>query len=259
MIKAIFFDIDGTLVSFNTHTIPQSTIDALSLLRNKGIKIFIATGRPYMAIDNLGDLVFDGFITLNGGYCMTSDKKVIYKNSIPSEDIRSLVDYLDKNTTFPCMVVTESRISANYTDSKVMEILKLIKFMTPPIKDIREIINEEVFQLIAFFDSQQEKHLMGHVLPGCDSTRWNPLFTDVVAKGNSKQVGIDKILEHYGLDLSDTMSFGDGGNDISMLRHTAISVAMGNAADDVKQAASYVTDSVDDDGVWNALKHFGVI
>lgn len=259
MVKAIFFDIDGTLVSFKTHTIPQSTIEALALLREKGIKVFIATGRPYLAIDNLGGLEFDGFITLNGGYCMTAQKEVIYKNSIAAEDIESLVAYMTNGTPFPCMTVTEDEIFANYIDDNVEEILKLIEFIKPPIRDIREILGKEVFQFISFFNSDQEKWMMEHVFQNCDSTRWNPLFTDVVAKGNSKQVGMDKVLGHYGIRLSESMAFGDGGNDIPMLEHAPISVAMGNAADDVKQSASYVTDSVDENGVWNALKHFDVI
>ena len=72
MVKAIFFDIDGTLVSFETHKIPASTQEALKTLRDKGIKIFIATGRPQCLINNLGDLEFDGYITVNGSYCFTA-------------------------------------------------------------------------------------------------------------------------------------------------------------------------------------------
>lgn len=67
------------------------------------------------------------------------------------------------------------------------------------------------------------------------------------------------MIAHFGLKLEETMSFGDGGNDISMLRHAAIGVAMGNAKDDVKQMADYITASVDEDGIAKALKHFGVI
>ena len=70
MVKAIFFDIDGTLVSFKTHKIPASTQEALKALRDKSIKIFIATGRPQCLINNLGDLEFDGYITVNGSYCL---------------------------------------------------------------------------------------------------------------------------------------------------------------------------------------------
>ena len=72
MVKAIFFDIDGTLVSFETHKIPASTQEALKALRDKGIKIFIATGRPQCLINNLSDLEFDGYITVNGSYCFTA-------------------------------------------------------------------------------------------------------------------------------------------------------------------------------------------
>lgn len=68
MVQAIFFDIDGTLVSFRTHEIPQSTRKALKELRSKGIKLFIATGRPETLMrEAIGDLEFDGFIILNGG------------------------------------------------------------------------------------------------------------------------------------------------------------------------------------------------
>ena len=98
MIKAIFFDIDGTLVSFKTHKVPQSTIDALNLLREKGIKIFIATGRHPSIIglgNNINELKFDGYVTLNGQYCFT-DNKVIYKKSICREDI-SKINRIFKN------------------------------------------------------------------------------------------------------------------------------------------------------------------
>ena len=68
MIKAVFFDIDGTLVSFKTHKLPDSTVRALDLLREKGIKVFIATGRQLQSINNLGTQEFDGYVTLIGGY-----------------------------------------------------------------------------------------------------------------------------------------------------------------------------------------------
>ncbi|MNT54226.1 putative bifunctional phosphatase/peptidyl-prolyl cis-trans isomerase [compost metagenome] len=55
------------------------------------------------------------------------------------------------------------------------------------------------------------------------------------------------------------MSFGDGGNDITMLAHTQVGIAMGNANPEVKEIADYITDDVDSNGIWNALKHFGVI
>ena len=70
MIKAIFFDIDGTLVSFNTHRIPDSTRKAIETIKNRGIKVFIATGRHISVINNLDNIEFDGYITLNVCYCL---------------------------------------------------------------------------------------------------------------------------------------------------------------------------------------------
>ena len=67
------------------------------------------------------------------------------------------------------------------------------------------------------------------------------------------------MIRYCGIKLEDAMSFGYGGNDISRMRHAAIGVAMGNAKDDVKAAANYITTSVDEDGIKNALTHFGII
>ena len=93
----------------------------------------------------------------------------------------------------------------------------------------------------------------------CIRDSWYPLFADIIARGNSKSTGIDKVLAYFDIDLKDTMAFGDGGNDIPMLKHVATGIAMGNAEPHVKAVADYVTTSVDEDGIANALKHFGLI
>ena len=257
MIKAIFFDIDGTLVSFKTHRVPASTLNALRLLRDRGIKLFIATGRHKKTITDLDEFDFDGYITLNGGICMV-DNETIYKHSIPNEDINALIDYIENVEPIPCVFVQENQLSMNYKDEATEEIFSLLNYPDPPLRPLREIEGKTVFQILAFFRQEQEKHIMP-VIPHCETTRWNPLFTDVVPSGSSKWVGIMKTLEQFQIDPEETMAFGDGGNDIQMLKNAGIGVAMGNSEKDVKQYADYVTDSVDDDGIWNALKHFGLI
>ena len=71
-IKAVFFDIDGTLVSFKTHAVPESARLSIAQMRERGIKVFIATGRLLKYTGVVSDLEVDGYITVNGGYCITS-------------------------------------------------------------------------------------------------------------------------------------------------------------------------------------------
>lgn len=259
MIKAVFFDIDGTLVSFNTHQIPDSAVKAIKQLQTNGIKVFIATGRHLAAINNTGDLEFDGYITLNGGYCYAGRNKTIYKRPLPKEDIRNLVHYLEEEGTFPCVFVREHDFFINYKDETTDALFGMLNLPISTVMPARHAPDEEVFQLIAFFEGKQKEQIMTSVMPHCEATSWHPSFADVVPQGSSKSVGIDKIIEYYGLSLHETMAFGDGGNDISMLKHAGIGVAMGNAKDDVKQQADYITTSVDQDGIANALRHFKLI
>lgn len=258
MIKAVFFDIDGTLLSFNTHRVPQSTVRALELLREKGIKVFIATGRSFHQIVSLDGLVFDGYITLNGSYCETADGKIIYRSRIPREDIEALIEH-QKERPFPCTFSTADGVYINFTNELVEKMQGLVEMPPLPVRHLNEALDCGVYQMSAFVDRDEQYALVENVMTGCDATSWHPVFTDIIAKGNSKQHGIDRVLEYYGLNLENAISFGDGGNDISMLRHTPISVAMGNASDEVKSHATHVTDSVDDNGVWNALCKLGVI
>ncbi|MDR2037491.1 MAG: Cof-type HAD-IIB family hydrolase [Bacteroidales bacterium] len=259
MIKAIFFDIDGTLVSFKSHTVPRSTVDAINEAKKNGIKIFIATGRSFPQIPDLGNLQFDGYITLNGAYCITDKDDIVVKNPIPEDDIKALLTYLENGQQFPCSFMTKDKISINYVNQRVEEMARLVNLPVPGIIDIHEAAKDEIFQINVYVDEDVERQLMKDIFIHCDSSRWNHLFADINVQGNSKQTGIDEFLKYYDLRIEETMAFGDGGNDMSMLKHVAIGVAMGNAKDQVKAVADYVTDSVDDDGVRNALVHYNII
>ena len=256
MMKAIFFDIDGTLVSFKTHKIPETTFEALYQLKNKGYKLFIATGRGIDGLHVLNDFPFDGYITLNGQYCYTDDQ-LIYENTIQKEDLQALLDYL-KIHPFPCGFTEEHTKYFNLRDERVDEIHRITLNDDHPAGDCQDVVNHKVYQCMCFVDNDEEKELM-KIMPHCISARWHPLFCDVSPVGGTKQNGIDKFLEHYHIDLSETMAFGDGGNDIQMLNHVAIAIAMGNANDEVKAIADYVTDDVDNDGITKALCHFGLL
>lgn len=257
MIKAIFLDIDGTMVSFDTHRMPEDTASALCEARRRGVKLFVATGRQRGDIHNLGDMEFDGYITLNGSCCWVGDEE-IFRKSIPKEDIAAFVRYQEENGVIPCFFVEADAISAN-TRADVMERMReLICFPPRPVVSMDELMRREIYQLTAFFSEEAEPEVMRQ-MPHCTATRWFPTFADVVAKGVEKAVGLQVIGAYFGIRPEEMMAVGDGGNDISMLRYAGVGVAMGNSDETVKQAADYVTSAVDDGGVARALHHFGII
>lgn len=257
MIKAVFFDIDGTLVSFETHRVPRSARMAIDELRAKGIKVFIATGRHKSAINNLGDMQFDGFVTINGGYCMLSDGTCIYRNCISRADMEALLNYQQLNP-FPCVTMDDNEMYINFHNRNVEKVLEMLAMPKLRVRRLKDSLQYDVLQIIAFFEKENESEIMA-VMPGCESTRWFPLFTDIVPRGSNKSVGIDKMLAHFNILPEETMAFGDGGNDMTMLQHVGLGVAMGNAEDVVKACAGFVTDTVDADGVYKALKKFELL
>ena len=261
MTKALFFDIDGTLVSFQTHVIPASTIEALTLAHQKGIQIFIATGRPTLIINNLGELqsrgLIDGYITMNGGYCYVGDE-IIYKSPIPETDVKTMARICQKHG-YACIFVGEHEAWVCQPSDELRQIFyNFLGVKEFPIVSFEEALSHEMYQLTPFFSAEDELTIAPQ-MPESEFGRWYHSFVDITAKGNTKQNGIDQFIRRFGFKLEETMAFGDGGNDIGMLRHAGIGIAMGNAKDDVKEAADYVTASVDEDGIFKALKHFGVI
>ncbi|MCQ2237996.1 MAG: Cof-type HAD-IIB family hydrolase [Bacteroidaceae bacterium] len=261
MIKAIFLDIDGTLVSFQTHRVPASTCQAIHEARQRGIKVFICTGRPIQFIDNLAGVEYDGMICVTGALCITDKHEVIYRNSIPRSDVQNLLEYLQQqgDNPTPYMAVSDEKIfGINKEHPAVQYILTHLNVPHVPFYPIEQMVDSPILQLIGFYTTEDDEK-MQQILPNCVAMRWHPSFADIVVNGCSKADGIDKVIAHYGIDISETMGIGDGGNDIPMLQHAAIGVAMSNASPEVQQHADYITTSVDDDGIWNAFKHFELI
>lgn len=256
MIKAIFFDIDGTLISFGTHSVPDSTVKALEAVHRQGVRIFIATGRPKRIINNLAQLenrhLIDGYVTINGAYCYLGDK-VIYKECVPEVIVNRVGDYCARHNV-TCIVSTETEIYVTRPDEQFRYLFyDYLHVGHMETRAYESLVSKEIYQLTPFFSIEQEKEIRPE-LTGCSIARWHPAFVDIT--GGTKEHGIQQILPVLGIDRSEIMAFGDGGNDRGMLQYAGIGVAMGQAADEVKAAADYVTTSVDDDGVARALQKF---
>ncbi len=257
---ALFFDIDGTLVSFKTHQIPPSTIFALTQAKANGHKVFIATGRPPLIITNLGAIehLIDGYVTINGALCFVGDKVVRCKD-IPHDAARTVVDDAQEKR-YGLIVVGEKDVAVLDPQGEVDKVFRqeIAVENLDQAKPIEDVLQQRILQLTPFFDADYEQELMTRI-PSCTSGRWHPAFTDVTAQGADKGEGMLTMAAHFGLNPQYTMAFGDGGNDASMIRTAGIGIAMGNALESLKQEADYTTTSVDEDGVLNALRHFGLI
>ena len=240
---ALFFDIDGTLVSMATHAIPQSTVDALEKAKAAGHKIFIATGRPLSIIDNVGAVehLVDGYITTNGAHCIVDGKTV---NMIPIP-----------------VVVSEHHFFVFQPHEDVDRIfrqqLNITRFDL--VEPLEVVMKEPVLQFNPFIPVEHEPVLMAKLKECLCQGRWHPEFTDITTRHADKGRALATIADHVGIPLERTVAFGDGGNDISMVERAGVGVAMGNGIAELKAVADMVTSSVDDDGVARALQELGLI
>lgn len=262
MIKALFFDIDGTLVSFETHRVPQSTIDALTAAKAKGIKVFISTGRPKAIINNLSELqdrnLIDGYVSMNGAYCFVGNE-VVDRHCIPHESAAAIGEYC-RQAGAACVFVGAHDVCV-YQESQLMRDIFYDYLHVDPMRKvytIEEATSQDIYQVTPFITPQQEIEIIAKTT-GCTGDRWHPTFTDITATGCDKRHGVELMAAHFGLKHDEVMCVGDGGNDMTMLSGPGIGVAMGNAVDEVKAVADYVTTTVDENGIRNALQHFGVI
>ena len=247
-------------MSFETHQIPPSTILALTQAKANGHKVFIATGRPPIIITNLGAIehLIDGYVTTNGALCFIGEQTVAC-HAIPQEAAKLVVDDSIKKN-YGLIMVGEKDVAVLDPNGDVDRIFRqhLAVKNLELAKPVEKVLEQPVLQMTPFFPEEYEKELMAR-LPSCTSGRWHPEFTDITAKQADKGQGLLAIAKQAGLDPKFTMAFGDGGNDLSMIRTAGIGVAMGNALDSLKQEADYVTTSVDDNGIRHALQHFNLI
>ncbi len=250
--KAIFSDLDGTLVSFKTHTVPDSTREAIEEAHRKGVKFFISTGRPYTDLKVVENLPYDGVIALNGAECRWRDGRLVEEHFLDYQDFKKMLKFSEEYGFAICLELNDG-FFVNKITPEVVGLATKIDHELPIVCDIDAKFQEKgCGQLAVYFNEELQNKLMPK-LPGLIASRWMPIFADVSVRGVTKASGIRAFAKEMNIDISETISFGDGGNDIPMIEVAGLGVAMGNAGDDVKAAADYITDDVDMDGFANAI------
>lgn len=255
MIKAAFFDVDRTLLDLSRGCVPESTRTAVKQLRSRGIKCVVATGRCLMELDRLPvrDMEFDGYITLNGQLCVDEHRKPYHASPIPQEEKETLVRMFNQHK-LPLMMVEQDRMYINYVDDLVRKVHGAILSKVP---ELGEYNGGTLYQVCGYLLHGVEE--LEQALPGCRTTRWHMGGIDIISKSGGKVAGIEAYMARCGIRREEVIAFGDGENDIEMLRFAGIGVAMGNAGAEVKANADYITADIGDDGIWKACRHFELV
>lgn len=262
MVKAIFFDIDGTLISHaagGPAVMPASTLASLRAARRKGIQLFVATGRPLEMVGFLEEYFpFDGFVVFNGQLALDRDGTVYHRAPHHPGDVRRLVELVHADP-FPCLI-QEEREKFFVVDFAIMQ--EHYQRANLPVPqgpyDPARLLEHPVLQFLAYIPKEEAQRRLAS-LEHIEITSAGGRILDIIPKNGGKEVGIQAVAERYGWKREEIMVFGDGANDANMLRWAGIGVAMGNGVEEAKAAADYVTTPVNQDGVQNALLHFGLL
>ena len=277
-VKAVFFDIDGTLVN-DRKSVLKSTKEAIKIVKEQGVLVGVATGRgPFFVKDLMDDLDLDFAVTYNGQYIFNKDR-VLFASPIDKGSLRQIISYAKANQKEIAMGTRQAVVGSRIMSFGLSPLSQLVsrfvpKFLTRTIsnsfnrmvskavpqkeEDLLDLINQPVYQVLMLM-TPEESNQAATELDHLKFTRSNPFAADIINQGNSKLEGIRRVGKEYGFDLNQVMAFGDSDNDLEMLAGVGMSVAMGNGSSSVKEVAKHITTSNQEDGIHKALEHFGVL
>ena len=256
MIKIVFFDVDGTLVSPTLRRVPDSARRAIKELQKRGILCYLATGRHPNNIKGIGveEIGFDGVVGLNGQMATDKDGNVLFSVEMSKKDQEIIVENFNKKT-HPMVIIENNQQYFNFLNETVISFRERFKL---PMPTVHEYTGNPILQSVIYMSEEEEGPFMDQF--NCaKSARWNSQGFDIINANGGKDIGIMKLLDVLNIKPEETMAFGDNHNDLEMLQYVKIGVAMGNSIDGLKDVADYVTDDVDSDGIYNALRHYRII
>lgn len=255
--KIVFFDIDDTLRVKKTGYIPESIKAVFKGLKEKGILTGIATGRGYYGVvEDIRDLEPDYFVTINGTYVINRKGEEIYNQPLAREVTEAFVAW--------CKEIGIAWGFAGKDKPVVSERSDLIDDAMKPVYGLCDVepdfhLSNDVYHMWTFAENDGELELPEELATHVRMVPWHEHSSDVVANGISKASGVEHVLEHENLKPVNAMMFGDGPNDMEIFDYVGLKIAMGNAAPELKEKADYVTGTVEEDGIFNALEELGLV
>ena len=272
--KYIFLDIDGTLVGYDSK-IPDSAVKALKMAQANGHKVMIASGRAYPIIypDLLKAVNFDGIVA-SGGACVFYNGEAIFRSTISGDYLEDIVAYFKREEIqFLAQTSTAMYCEQEFVDKVIPGMMaagcskELLDNTFCSMKIIDDIRKAPQIEKFSFYLSPHSPSKIAkdnddkfYVVDFSFGKINSPLyFGEMNMAGVNKATAIEKFMSHIGAPMSDSIAFGDSGNDFEMMQTVGLAVAMGNATEPIKALADYVTTDVDKDGIYNAFVHLGLI
>ena len=275
--KIIFIDVDGTLVDYENN-LPESAVTAIRTARASGHRVYICTGRSKAEVyPPLWDIGLDGMIGGNGSY-VEDRGEVVMHQTITGEQCRQVVDWLhSRGLEFYLESNSGLYASENFETAGQNAIRLYSKRKARPGAEemtVREAFPDMIFggelyrddlNKISFLLSSYQDYLDAQAaFPDLKAGTWGgkgeeALFGDLGVRDMDKAAAVEALVRHTGGSMADTIAFGDAKVDIPMLECCACGVAMGNGGAEIKAVADYVTGDVEEDGLYQAFEHLGLI
>lgn len=273
--KYIFLDIDGTLYSPKINAVPYSALEALKKAKENGHKLFVCTGRSLSAAKLFLNFDVDGFVFSAGAVVYVKGKR-IHDKPIKTADLNHIREIAAKKSLGFCL---EGNAGAYYDEAAFRHIYGYFSGSCINMEEGLEIMrsncyfpleyydeNDRISKVCVYADHEDALNELKQSLPdefNCLTTLRNPQIkshcVEVSYKTETKGTAAKLVCEAFGATLADAIGIGDSSNDFEMIRDCGIGIAMGNASEDVKEIADFITADILEDGIEYAFKHFGII
>ena len=260
--KALFFDIDGTLLSEITRTVPDSAVRALEKARKRGHLVFINSGRTFcLTREFLKQVETDGCLCGCGTY-IEAEGKALYHHQISLERCNRIkkdilaygLEGVLEGWESCCMQKQVSKIPAT---ERLRQAVAESGILTEHGWENDSYVYDK-FCVMA--DEQSDKAGFFKTLePDIEVIDRGDDFYECVPKGHSKATAIKMVLEHYGVALENAYVFGDSTNDLPMFEYAKHTVLMGKHDKELEAYAEFITRTVEEDGIAYAMKKLGII
>jgi len=266
MYKAVFLDMDGTLLK-SDHSVSDETVNTIQTLNNKGVAVILVSARPINAVlptfRRIGLPEKDPIISLNGSYIVENGEP-IFQATVDLETTARVTEEVrpyKATIAYYCQREWFSEVKDAWTDheQKIMDVPVEVGPIDSLIKDwgVRQIAPNKMMVMSEPGNiAGIQKHLRSIYNGRLNIYPSKATYLEVMDSRGSKSNAVKFVSERLGLTPAEVIAMGDNYNDVEMIQFAGVGVAMGNAPDDIKAVADYVTDTNNNDGVRKAMEKF---